>query len=291
MMIQIIINILKNNSNIWANIGDNIGDNIGANIGANIGDNIGANIRANIWDNIRDNIGDNIGDNIWDNKMTYESFSAYCNVSDFGWVAFYDYFKRLNYFKFDWSDFENFQGLLKSGVYDLVAFKNIVFVSSCPIEIYQDSNNRLHHTEKSAVLFKDGYSIYAIHGRILPSWLWEKKATITKEMFLKEQNAEIKAAMYSILGERKIMEILGAIEVDKQCIQHLNDEVEIVKLFKTKETFPETNNQPLAWVGMTCPSTGTDYLIACEPHFINAKEAIASLSIFKTNEYSFNFRT
>ena len=212
-------------------------------------------------------------------------------MSDFGWVGFYDYFRQLNYFNYNWSDFLSFQKLLKSGVYDFIAFKDILFVSSCPIKIYQDSNNRLHNTEGPAVRFKDGYSVYAIHGRILPAWIWEKKETITKKMFINEKNSEIRGGIYSVLGEKRMMELLGAIEIDKGIIQHLNDEVEVVKLYKTKETFSEIDNKPLAWVKFTCPSTGTDYLIACEPHHTDAREATASLSIFKKEEYSFNFRT
>jgi hypothetical protein len=261
LMVQIIINIIKktSQSSTLVEKNNNIGDNIRANIGAN--------------------------------NMTFESFSSYGNITDYGWVAFYDYFRRLNYFKYEWGDFLDFQKFLKSGVYDFVAFKDIIFVSACPIEVHQDSNNRLHNTESPAVRFKDGYNIYAIHGRILSSWIWEKKDTITKEMFIEEKNSEIRAAMYSVLGEKRVMEILGATEIDKQLIQHQNEDIEIIKLFKTTEIFAEIDNNPLAWVKFTCPSTGTDYLIACEPHYTDAKEAAASLSIFKKEEYSFDFRT
>ena len=297
-------------ANIWANIRANIGANIGANIwanidanieaniGANIRDNIEANIGANIWANIRaniranigDNIDANIGANIGANKLEFLSFTYYGNTSDYGWCAFYDYFRRLDYFKYDWTDFIEFQKLIKSGLYDFIPFKNIVFVSSCPTEIYQDINNRLHNTMKAAVVFKDEYRVYAIHGRILPSWIWEEKDKITKEQFLKEQNAEIRAGIYTVLGEKRMMKLLEAEETDKQLIQHDNDEIEIIKLYKTKEVLSEINNK-LAWVKFICPSTGTDYLIACEPKYDNAKEAAASLSIFSTNDYSFNFRT
>ena len=299
IMCQIILNVLKNNFNIRANIGDNIRanirDNIWANIGDNIRDNIWANIGDNIWDNIRDNIwaniGANIGDNIRDNKLIYESFSSCGNVSDFGWVAFYDYFRKLNYFKFDWSDFLSFQQLLKSGVYDFVAFRNFLIVSSCPIETHRDQNNRLHNINGASVVFKDEYSVFAIHGRILPSWIWIDKEKITKEQFVLTKNAEIRGGIYAVLGEKKIMELLECLEIDKQLIQHQNDDVEIVKLFRTIETFSEIGNKHLAWVKFICPSTGTEYLIACEPHHTNAKEAAASLSIFKKEEYSFDYRT
>ena len=265
----------------------------------NIGANIRANIRANIWDNIRANIGDNIRDNIWaniranigDNKLEYEPFSGYGNYSDYGWVAFYDYFRRLDYFKFDWTDFVEFEKFLQSGVYDFVAFENIVFISSCPIEIHQDTNNRLHNTNGASVVFKDGYEVYAIHGRILPSWIWEQKDTITKDKFIKEHNAEIRGAIYSVLGDKKMMELLDCVEVDKKCIEHANGDLEIVKLYKTTESFPEIDNKPFAWVKFICPSTGSDYLIPCEPYHTDAKKAAVSLSIFNDREYSFDYRT
>jgi hypothetical protein len=275
MMRQLVINIL----NLWANLGDNLW--------ANLRDNL----RANLWDNLGDNLWANLGDNLRAKKLNYFPVSYWGNISDYGWNAFYDFIQRLNYFEYNYTDFDNYKLLLKSKVYDFIAFPSVVFVSSCPFEVHQEPNNRLHNINGPAIRFKDGYDVYAIHGRILPSWIWETKDTITKEQFINEKNAEIRAAMYSILGEKKIMELLQAEEVDKKCIQHQNDEVEIIKLYKTKEKFLEIDNQQLAWVKFTCPSTGTDYLIACESHHTDAKEAAVSLSIFDKSEYSFNFRT
>ena len=172
-----------------------------------------------------------------------------------------------------------------------MAFENIVFISSCPIEIHQDTNNRLHNTNGASVVFKDGYEVYAIHGRILPSWIWEQKDTITKDKFIKEHNAEIRGAIYSVLGDKKMMELLDCVEVDKKCIEHANGDLEIVKLYKTTESFPEIDNKPFAWVKFICPSTGSDYLIPCEPYHTDAKKAAVSLSIFNDREYSFDYRT
>lgn len=240
------------------------------------------------------NLGDNLGDNLWANlraNLSYSIPSYWGNISDYGWVAFYDFIQRLNHFQYDYSDFDDFKKLLRSGVYDFIAFPSIVFVSSCPFETHQDQNKRLHNTSGPAVRFSDGYDVYAIHGRILPNWIWTEKTTITKEKFLSAKNAEIRAGIYAVLGEKRIMEVLGAKEIDKQVIQHKNDEIEVIKLFKTIETFPECNNKPLSWVKFICPSTGSDYLIACHPDHNNAFDAAVSLSIFDKSEYSFNFRT
>ncbi|MCE5225354.1 MAG: hypothetical protein LLG05_05780 [Porphyromonadaceae bacterium] len=257
LMVQLVINIFNHNANLGANLGANLWDNLGANL------------------------------------INYFLPSYWGNVSDYGWTAFYDFIQKLNHFKYDYSDFDDFKLLLKSGVYDFVAFSSIVFVSSCPFEVHQEANTRIHNINGPAVRFKDGYDVYAIHGRILPSWIWTDKNKITKEQFIFAKNAEIRAGIYSVLGEKKIMEILDCKEIDKQCIQHQNGDIEIVKLYKTRELVQITNSLSnyLAWVKFICPSTGTEYLIACEPEHENAKEAAASLSIFDKSEYSFNFRT
>jgi len=278
-------------ANLWDNLGANLGDNLGANLGANLRDNLGDNLRANLMDNLRANLRANLMDNLRDNLGFHLPVASWCSISDYGWTSIYDFIERLHYFDFDFTDFDNYKKLLQSGIYEMIPFKNIVFVSTCPIEVYQDENKRLHNIHGPAVRFKDGYEVFAIRGRILPAWIWKQKETITKEKFISESNAEIRAGMYSVLGEKRIMEILGAVEVDKQLVQHQNGDIEILKLFKTTETFFEIGNTPLAWVKFICPSTGTDYLIACEPHHVNAKEAAASLSIFDKSEYSFNYRT
>jgi hypothetical protein len=289
MMCQLVVNILNLGDNLWDNLGDNLGDNLWDNLRVNLGDNLGANLRANL----RANLGANLRANLRA-KLTYYPTSYWGSISDYGWVAFYDFIENVNHFtEYDFTDFDNYKLFLKSKVYDFIAFSSIIFISSCPFEVHQESNKRLHNIEGPAIRFKDGYDVYAIHGRILPSWIWEKRNIITKEMFIGEKNSEIRAAMYSILGEKRVMEILGAKEIHKGLIEHRNGDIEIVKLFKTKELVQITDNLSnyLAWVKFTCPSTGTDYLIACEPNYDDAIEAASSLSIFKKEEYSFNFRT
>ena len=297
------INLLKSNpANIRDNIRANIWDNISANIGANIRDNIGDNISANIGANIRDNIGDNISANIWDNiraniganKLEYHSTGYYGNVSDYGWVAWIDYFFQMGLIVSDKRcEFEKFKELILSGVFEMIQFDGMCIVSDMPTKLVRNPDGRLHNPNGHAVEFKDGYCQYYINGRHLPSWIWEKAKAgeITREMFLNETNAEIKGGIYEVMGQKRMMDLLGAHEIDTQQIVHRNGDIETVTLLKTSETFAEINNQPFAWVKMICPSTGSQYLIGCEPHHTNALEAIASLSPLKAREYSFTHRS
>lgn len=245
-------------------------------------------------DNIWDNIWDNIGDNIRDNKMQYYPTSSYGNISDYGWVAYIDYFLQLQLIHSDREkDFNAFKDLLLSGVYDMIQLEGICIVSDMPTKIIRNSTGRLHNPNGPAIEFKDGWHQYNINGRVLPSCIWEKAAAgeITKEMFLKEQNSEIKGGIYEVLGQKKMLGLLGAIEIDTKTIAHRNGEIETVTLLKTSETFEEIDDQPFAWVKMVCPSTGTQYLQGVEPHHTDAIEAISSLSPFKAKDYSFDLRS
>mgnify|MGYP000938571741 CR=1 FL=1 len=107
-------------------------------------------------------------------------------------------------------------------------------------------------------------------------------------MFLQETNENYRAAMYEILGDEKLCSLLGAEVVHekefKYLIEHkeqIKEEKETLQLIKTRETFSEIDNQPFAWVKYICPSTGSSYLISCEPHFVDVEEAAKSLLDFE----------
>ena len=173
----------------------------------------------------------------------------------------------------------------------------LAVVCKYPKKVYRDNNDELHNPSGAAVEWEHLYEEtdfdnYYIHGRSLPKWIWDKAQAgeITREMFLTETNSEIKGGIYEVLGQRKMMALLGATVIDTHKIHHANGDIETVELLKTKETFTEIDNQPFLWCKMSCPSTGTTYLQGVEPHHKSAKSAIASLSMFKEDEYSFDFR-
>jgi hypothetical protein len=225
---------------------------------ANIRDNIGDNIWANIWDNIGANIRDNIRDNIGDN-MKYIQPSYYANVSDYGWIGFYDYFQSLNHFtKYDWSNFVKFKTLLQSGIYELLTFENVCIVSLKP-KVKQDERNRLHCEDGPAVLFKDEFSMYFWHGIYIPEkWIMNKEP-ITKEDIMKETNAEKRRCLMEILGNKRYAELLD-IEVINESMDLCKNKM---KLFKTKEVDSILNEYLYFYHGI-CPSTKREYFIPVE---------------------------
>lgn len=184
-----------------------------------------------------------------------------------------------------------YKAMLKSGCFLTYTFHDTVFAVQPPVHLALNTQGSLHSTEGPAIRFRNGEYYYFINGRSVPAWIFETKDMIRKEDFLNETNVEVKAAIYEVLGHKKMMELLGAETVHTSEIQHANGDVETVELLKTREKFPEIWDDPFAWVKVTCPSTGTHYLLGVEPKHTNAAEAVASLSMFNEKEYSFNFRT
>ena len=287
---QVMANLSSDRANIRANIGDNIGDNILDNIGANIRANIGANILDNIRANIRDNIGDNIRDNIRANiRDKYINPCGWINLSDYGWIAFYEYFQNLNYFTdYDWSNFDNIKNLNSCGIYEIIALDGMCIVCSMP-KVIQDAENRLHSISTPAVVFNDGFAMNYIHGVYIKDDVWSRlqNETYSFEDWVKEENEEIKSACLAFMDEkhggeyvyRFLSSHLKEVDnfVDKKDDKYLEGttkgmNVGVYTLFKGGYGEVE-----LAFVRCYCPSTDRMFFLSVDPVNNNAKDAIASL--------------
>ena len=271
---------------VWDSVRDSVGDSVWASVWTSVGDSVRDSVRDSVWDSVRASVRDSVRDSVLN---IFNLYSSYMGLSNYGWVSFYDFFEKINIV--DDFNFKQYKKILKSGVFNAYEFENFVFAIQPPIYVERNSQGRLHSTSTAAVKFRDGSSYYFINGRPIPEWVVEKKDAITKDQFLQEKNSDIKGAIYEVLGSEGLINLLGAEITDTKTIHHDNGDVEIVELLKTKDTFPELDDDPLAWVKMTCPSTGTNYLIGVDPQYNDAIEAIASLSPFTKDEYSFNFRS
>lgn len=280
-------------ASVWASVGDSIMDSVMASVKDSIMASVKASVRASVGASVRDSIMDSVGDSVRDSvrdsvMASVNEYSSYIDLSNYGWVSFYDFFEKINLL--DNFNFKQYKKLIRSNVFNAYEYENYVFAIQPPVYIETNLAGRLHSTTQAAVQFRDGSEYYFINGRSIPAWIVNDKSSITKERFMKETDADIKGAIYESIGQQGMLDLLGAKVVDRREIVHANGDREVVELLKTDDLFKEIDNQPFAWVSMCCPSTGTHYLQGVEPHHTNAIEAIASLSPFNAKDYSFNFR-
>jgi len=278
---------------IMDSVGDSVRDSVRDSVGDSVKDSVWDSVWASVWasvgDSIRDSVGDSVRASVWASVMaSVNEYSSYIDLSNYGWVSFYDFFEKINLL--DNFNFKQYKKLIRSNVFNAYEYENYVFAIQPPVYIETNLAGRLHSTTQAAVQFRDGSEYYFINGRSIPAWIVNDKSSITKERFMKETDADIKGAIYESIGQQGMLDLLGAKVVDRREIVHANGDREVVELLKTDDLFKEIDNQPFAWVSMCCPSTGTHYLQGVEPHHTNAIEAIASLSPFNAKDYSFNFR-
>ena len=281
--------IKKSWDSVMASVKDSVMDSVRASIKASVGDSVRASVWDSVGDSVKDSVMDSVRDSVWDSVGdSVNEYSSYIDLSNYGWVSFYDFFEKINLL--DNFNFKQYKKLIRSNVFNAYEYENYVFAIQPPVYIETNLAGRLHSTTQAAVQFRDGSEYYFINGRSIPAWIVNDKSSITKERFMKETDADIKGAIYESIGQQGMLDLLGAKVVDRREIVHANGDREVVELLKTNDLFKEIDNQPFAWVSMCCPSTGTHYLQGVEPHHTNAIEAIASLSPFNAKDYSFNFR-
>ena len=288
-------------ASVWASVKASVGDSVRASVWDSVWDSVGDSVGASVWDSVKASVGDSVEDSVWASVKasvkasvgasvgdSVNEYSSYIDLSNYGWVSFYDFFEKINLL--DNFNFKQYKKLIRSNVFNAYEYENYVFAIQPPVYIETNLAGRLHSTTQAAVQFRDGSEYYFINGRSIPAWIVNDKSSITKERFMKETDADIKGAIYESIGQQGMLDLLGAKVVDRREIVHANGDREVVELLKTNDLFKEIDNQPFAWVSMCCPSTGTHYLQGVEPHHTNAIEAIASLSPFNAKDYSFNFR-
>lgn len=182
-----------------------------------------------------------------------------------------------------------------AGVYNAICNEKVAITSNYPTEIHRNETGDLHNTSGVAVKWSGvEWKCYYINGRNISAKEFEMalNGEVTREVYNLETNQDIRAAWYEILGQEKMMEILDVYEVDRGTFVHNDNSIEEVILYKTKNAYPETGDNPYAWVKFICPSTGTNYLIDVEPHHTIAIEAAVSTSPFNisVDDYKFDSR-
>jgi len=104
--------------------------------------------------------------------------------------------------------------LMRSGVWDMLLFERIAIVVRRPDSVMTDSG-RLHNPTGPAVRFRDGYTLHAWRGIVVPADWIEKKTEIDPSLALTHTNLEQRRALCEILGWDKVLEKLKSKEIDR----------------------------------------------------------------------------
>lgn len=175
--------------------------------------------------------------------------------------------------------FSDFKDFIWANPFMSWFYEGIAVIVRPPTTITKNQEGRLHDASAPAIKFRNGTPMYFIRGRAMPASIFEK--TITIEQFMSEQNEDVRAGMYEVLEAKNGFAGMAGAEVfSEETIVHEGGYMEKISLWKTKEKFKgamdaltSEENVQLAWIKLTCPSTGQQYMIPSFPSFKTATEA------------------
>ena len=228
---------------------------------------VGASVKASV----RASVGDSVRESMWDIRMN----SIYGQY-DGPWLASFDYYRTVCGLT---KETEPLIGLLElaQSVGWALPYKNICWVSERHSVVQRDTQGRLHCPDGPAMLYPDGWSIYAWHG-VLVSREVIHGEYVAQEI-LGQSNAEVKRVMIERMGLESFFRQLQP-EVVHEDIDGYGNPRRLLQI-----DLPEARNGVLRAVMVQCPSTGREYILGVPSSVQTCQAAVASTFGIKPNEY------
>jgi hypothetical protein len=156
-------------------------------------------------------------------------------------------------------------------------YDDVCIVSAKPTHLSLDSSSRLHSTRGPAMLFSDGFKLYALHGILMPKNYIENLDKMTARFIEKVNNVEQRRALMEYYGEENYLMESGAKLV------HQDD---FGTLYRKKE--PDEPLVMVKVVNSTPEPDGTykDYFLRVPPTVRTAREAVAWTFGLENEEYA-----
>ena len=193
---------------------DQLRDQLWGQLGGQLGDQLGG----QLWGQLRDQLWDQLGKCFW----------GQCDVH---WVALYQFSREIGcrFKAVDVSRIALWEGAARHCGWWWPC-ENIVVASDRPTETHWNTEYRLHNSAGPAVLFSDGYALYALNGVRVPDWLATTPAEqLDPRKIVSIENAEQRREGVRKVGVERLVQQMGAKTLDRQgdyelITLHLGDE-------------------------------------------------------------------
>lgn len=147
------------------------------------------------------------------NQLVANAISCY-GTQEAGWVAFYAFFLQ----ECGITACEKlipFMELVKAGCGWWWPFQSLCIITPTPK--VQIKDRQLHCETGPAILYPSGWSIYALHGRVVPDWLILTPSELLDPLkVLQEENVEVRREGIRKIGLERLVYKLKGTSLDKK---------------------------------------------------------------------------
>jgi hypothetical protein len=253
-------------SHVVGQVQSHVASNVASQVERLVADHVASQVIDHVLGQVQGHVLDQVKSQV--REKAQEGFNNYRGGSFWaGWCSYISYIRDI--LGWDDSTLEKFkieEDLAKSCGW-VWWHENVLVISDRPNLISRDEEGRLHNIDGPAISYRDGWSIYSIHGVRLPEWIIKAPEKITVENIEEEENLEIKRVMIDKYGLDKYIENSGAIMIHKDKFGELykkkfaNDEPIVV--VKVINSTPEPDN------------SSKIYFLRVPPNMTNTTEAVA----------------
>jgi hypothetical protein len=126
-----------------------------------------------------------------------------------GYVAYLSFFRHVAKLPLDYSKFDHYE---KAAIHGGPRYMHEQFciVADRPEVLLVDEQNRPHCTTGPFCRWRDGSSLYAVHGVRVPWWVIECRDELTPVRIEAEGNAEVRRVMIDLYGQERYIRDSGA---------------------------------------------------------------------------------
>ena len=250
----------------------------GAQVWDQVGDQVWDQVRAQVWAQV----GAQVGAQVW-----AQVYRAVWGQHDAGWLSFYAYFADV----LGLASAQRLRGLneVAQAAGWWWPFSGAAILTERPTVIHRDTEGRLHSDTGPALIYPDGWGIWAVHGLRVGRRIVEAPETLTAHEVRDEQNAEIRRHMLdryaglrgsaaagrwlADMGLKPIsqVDITAKMQPSGLSIWRMahGDEPVMCKLYRAE--LPDDESLVLLWV--VCTSTAKEVFLRVPPNMTEAAEA------------------
>jgi hypothetical protein len=285
---------------IWFMVGNKVGyqvrKQVGEQVGNKVGDQVMEQIKDQIWfkslvkvvNHVVEQVGGQVGEqiknkiedqvltfDIW-NQVEVQTFQCGYGIHDANFLSFYDYFDSEVLYNLN-----EIRPLINLSKYVgwWWPFEDMVFLTTKPVFICCDDQGRLHHGNRMALEYSDGFGIYSWHGIRVSEQIIMKPETITLDQVVKENNQEIRRIMLDRYGWDRVLCDLHA------CVEHEDNTGKLISTYRLGE-YLAGEDEIAKFVLVVDPSTNRKYSLRVPPETKTAREGVAWTFGQKEDEYN-----
>ena len=158
------------------------------------------------------------------------------------------------------------------------AFRDTAFACERQTRLALDDRDRLHAADGPALRFRDGFTVYAIHGVRVEPWIVEEPQRIAPDTIAAANNSEVRRVLMERYGVERYLNDVGAVPFAHDAFGTLyrldHPSRAPIVLVKVRNATPEPDG------------TWKDYFLRVPPDVRTARDAVAWTFGLQAAEYA-----